>query len=82
MKTDRILKEFISFVVFGVIMIPILWMAAEQVNEPWAYTMRGIALMLWPMQWAFWLGQNYVRFLMPNAGSEPPPPPAGLYPKT
>lgn len=49
--------DWFSFFVF-LFMYPAVWYLATKVNEPWAYTMRGVALMLLPVQWAFYLGQK------------------------
>lgn len=39
-------------------MLGLLWLATRQIDAPWAWTCWGMALMLWPMQIAFWLGQR------------------------
>lgn len=69
LRSSGWLGSFVSFVIFGAIMLPLLWEVSGRVNEPWAYTMRGVALMLWPCQWAFWLGQKSRS--LPNAGDVP-----------
>lgn len=51
--------EFLIYLAFGCILVPALWFLAAEVDEPWAYTARGVALMLWPCQWAFYLGKRY-----------------------
>lgn len=52
------LGEVVTYAIFGLILMPALWTVSNRLNEPWAYTARGIALMLWPCQWAFWLGRK------------------------
>ena len=65
--------EFVAYLVFGLFMMPLLWHLSAAVNEPWAYTMRGVAMMLWPCQWAFWLGKKAATASSPNTVHEPTP---------
>lgn len=63
--------EVAGSLAFGAVMLPLLWVTCDAVNEPWAYTARGAALMLWPCQWAFWLGRKSVISVWTNVKSEP-----------
>lgn len=47
----------------SLLLLAVAWQTANLLDETWAYRMTGAAAMLWPMQWAFWLGQRN-----PNAG--------------
>lgn len=51
---------------FSIPLLLVLWFAVEQWGTPRAYIIMGVALMLWPMQCAFWLGERSEKLRSQN----------------